>query len=39
VITSNETAETIEYAANEFLAVRLSFRNEMSGFWEKSAPT
>ncbi len=35
VITSNETAETIKYAANAFLAIRLSFSNEVSRFCEK----
>ena len=35
VITNNATAETIKYAANAFLAVRLSFSNEMSRFCEK----
>lgn len=35
VITSNVTAETIKYAANAFLAVRLSFSNELSRFCEQ----
>ena len=35
VVTSNATAETIKYAANAFLAVRLSFSNELSRFCEK----
>lgn len=35
VITSNATAETIKYAANAFLAVRLSFSNELSRFCEQ----
>jgi UDPglucose 6-dehydrogenase len=35
VITNNATAETIKYAANAFLAVRLSFSNEVSRFCEK----
>lgn len=35
VITSNATAEAIKYAANAFLAVRLSFSNEMSRFCEQ----
>jgi UDPglucose 6-dehydrogenase len=35
VITSNATAETIKYAANAFLAVRLSFSNEISRFCEE----
>jgi UDPglucose 6-dehydrogenase len=35
VITSNATAETIKYAANAFLAVRLSFSNEISRFCEQ----
>jgi len=34
VITSNATAETVKYAANAFLAVRLSFSNEISRFCE-----
>jgi UDPglucose 6-dehydrogenase len=35
VITNNATAETIKYAANAFLAVRLSFSNEVSRFCER----
>lgn len=35
VITDNATAETIKYAANAFLAVRLSFSNELSRFCEQ----
>jgi UDPglucose 6-dehydrogenase len=35
VITDNSTAETIKYAANAFLAVRLSFSNEISRFCER----
>ncbi len=35
VITNCATAETIKYAANAFLAVRLSFSNEMSRFCER----
>jgi UDPglucose 6-dehydrogenase len=35
VVTSNATAEAIKYAANAFLAVRLSFSNEMSRFCEQ----
>ena len=35
VITNCATAETIKYAANAFLAVRLSFSNEMSRFCEQ----
>jgi UDPglucose 6-dehydrogenase len=35
VVTSNATAETIKYAANAFLAVRLSFSNELSRFCEQ----
>jgi UDPglucose 6-dehydrogenase len=34
VITNNVTAETIKYAANAFLAVRLSFSNELARFCE-----
>jgi UDPglucose 6-dehydrogenase len=35
IITSNATAEATKYAANAFLAVRLSFSNEMSRFCEQ----
>lgn len=36
LITSTETAETIKYASNAFLAVKLSFINAMSEFCERS---
>lgn len=35
MITSNETAEMIKYAANAFLAAKISFVNELSGICEE----
>lgn len=35
IITSNETAEMIKYAANAFLATKLSFINELADICEK----
>jgi UDPglucose 6-dehydrogenase len=39
LFTSRRTAELIKYAANAFLATKITFINEIADLCEKSAPT